>query len=428
MLLDINVGTSRARIITVLVVAAVGALLAWLAVGNFMIGVLGDERVPLSRDSLESAVARFPNSAPLLARLAAAEMDSDERDPTGAERYARRAIEMSPWDYRHRMLLAGIVEAAGDRAGAEQLLQEAVALAPNYSDVHWRLANLLLRQGKLGKSISEFRSSCEKNSALLPQILDLLWRISGQNIDVVEAVTPPDAKARLSLAQFLLKQNKAPEAVAVFAAVDRAALISSPSTPGFIAALVDAGNLEEAHRAWAMVAVGASPELESTGIWNGGFEADLTPQIPPFDWRISSNEYVVPAVDGGTAHTGARSLRFDFLGRDTTRVDGQLTQMLVVRPASRYRIGCFIKTENFVSPDGPRVVVTNTRSSVEFGSSLPVAAGTRDWQPLMAEFKTPPDVRAVLLTVRRLPQFSYDEPTKGSIWFDDFTLTELPQR
>ncbi|MEY3282032.1 MAG: hypothetical protein RIR86_45, partial [Acidobacteriota bacterium] len=25
----------------------------------------------------------------------------------------------------------------------------------------------------------------------------------------------------------------------------------------------------------------------------------------------------------------------------------------------------------------------------------------------------------------RQPQFSYDEPTRGGIWFDDFTLREL---
>jgi hypothetical protein len=30
----------------------------------------------------------------------------------------------------------------------------------------------------------------------------------------------------------------------------------------------------------------------------------------------------------------------------------------------------------------------------------------------------------LLVTVRRLPKFSYDEPSRGTIWLDDFTLTE----
>ena len=69
-------------------------------------------------------------------------------------------MNLAPWDYNHRLLLAGIKEAQADRVSAEAELREAIKLAPNYPVVHWRLANVLVRQGKLGESLSEFLS-CE---------------------------------------------------------------------------------------------------------------------------------------------------------------------------------------------------------------------------------------------------------------------------
>jgi len=31
---------------------------------------------------------------------------------------------------------------------------------------------------------------------------------------------------------------------------------------------------------------------------------------------------------------------------------------------------------------------------------------------------------AVLISIKRKPKFSYDEPTRGTVWFDDFSLKE----
>jgi len=31
---------------------------------------------------------------------------------------------------------------------------------------------------------------------------------------------------------------------------------------------------------------------------------------------------------------------------------------------------------------------------------------------------------AAVLSIVRKPAFSYDDPTRGSIWFDDFSITE----
>jgi hypothetical protein len=61
--------------------------------------------------------------------------------------------------------------------------------------------------------------------------------------------------------------------------------------------------------------------------------------------------------------------------------------------------------------------------------SDPVAAGSNDWQHLVVDFTAPQsasrDAPAFYVTIKRKPKFSYDEPTRGTVWFDDFTLTGM---
>jgi hypothetical protein len=423
MVLEITVVKPAAKAAVIVTTVAVTALLTFAILVNFIVGVITDERVSVSRDLLADAVAYAPNSASLLARLAAAEMREEERDLSSAENYCTRAVRISPWDYRHRLLLALIKEAEGDRVGAEQSLGDALALAPNYKDVHWRMANLLLREGKLAKSVAEFRAATSSDVSLLPATLDLLWRASEGNLAVVEAVTGKDPKSRLALAQFLLKQSKTSEAVAEFDAIERNALEPSESS-AFINALMADGHLAEARELWVGLVGDDSRESGSVGVWNGGFESEISRVLGQFDWAISRNVYVVPGIDASVARSGQRSLRLDFLGRDTTQMDGQVKQVIVVHPGARYRLEYFVKAQGLATPQGPRVVLTDGTSSMEIASSDPVAAGSYDWRRVTVEFAAPPNARAVWLTIRRVPRFSYDDPTLGALWFDDFTLSE----
>ena len=86
---------------------------------------------------------------------------------------------------------------------------------------------------------------------------------------------------------------------------------------------------------------------------------------------------------------------------------------------------CLVKARAFVTPEGPQVVVTEGAGPWAVASAA-VAPGTYDWQPLSFEFTTPPRAGDLVLyvTVKRKPRFSYDDPTRGTVWFDNFALTE----
>jgi tetratricopeptide (TPR) repeat protein len=412
-------------VLAIAVLAACSLLVVFI-VSRFVIGTLADDRLPVTRDMLQVPVTYLPNSARLNGRLASVELSEGDRDLENARARAQRAISLSPYDYRFRITLASIEEAAGDRAAAEASLEAARVLAPNNWNVHYRLGNLFIREGKLGQSLDEFRIAVAANEALLPGTLDLVWRASRGDVNAVQTVTGTSPKARLALAQFLLKVSRPSDAANIFGSIGRSGrLASSADSSAFLNSLIAAGEVRLARDFWGEL-VGV--DRQSSTVWNGGFESDLLKDFAQFDWSVGRSEYARFALDSGVAHSGSRSLRIEFAGKDTTQLDNEIRQLVLVRSGARYVLECFAKTRGLETPEGPRVVVANSVSGEWIAASEPVAQGSGDWQRLEVEFVGPSSASgsasAVSVSIKRKPKFSYDEPTRGTVWFDDFSLSE----
>jgi tetratricopeptide (TPR) repeat protein len=408
-----------------LILLALCLLLSVVCLATFVVGAVADPKVELSREVLAALVKYLPDSAIVHERLARAELAETvdyEVAAARAEDHASRAVKLSPWDYRLRLLLASAREARGDLKGAEESLRAALVLAPNYTEVHWRLANLLLRAGKLGQALGEFRLATSASEELVPTTLALVWRASSGNPAAVEAATNERPRARLELARFLLAQARVEEAVAIFRRIDRHARLGEEGSGAFLDRLIELGSVKVAGQLWQELIVGAASERPL--IWNGGFESEIKPALAQFDWKLSSNSFARITLDTKVAHSGRRSLRVDFLGRDTTRLEKEVSQLILVRAGARYRLSCFVKTRDLVTPEGPEVVLSHPAASWT-ASSAPITAGSHDWQPVVFEFVAPAEASALYLQVKRVPRFSYDEPTRGTVWFDDFTLLEI---
>ncbi len=426
MTLEISLKKATARIALMGAAAALFCLLSVLIISNFITGIMADERIKVNRGLLASTIIYFPNSARLQARLAQVELAEPDRDLSVAEAHARRAIALLPDNYKPRLLLASIEELKGDRDSAELSLREAVRLAPHNREVHYRLANLLLREGKLDESVEEFRLTTEANPSLLPATLDLVWRATGGDTEAVKKIAGTDVKARLALAQFLVNQSRADDAATVFDGLDRSTQMDAPETAPFLNSLIAKGEGGVARRIWGELLGGSR-----TGalVSNGGFEDDILKNFDQFDWAISRSEYARILIDTRLAHGGTRSLKIDFTGRDTTRLDNEIRQLVMVNAGVRYRLECYARTEELVTPEGPRVVVTD-KSNNWLASSAPLASGTSDWQRIAIEFAAPsgdigdkPGGQMVYISIKRKPEFSYDDPTRGSVWFDDFLIS-----
>ncbi|HKV38228.1 MAG TPA: tetratricopeptide repeat protein [Blastocatellia bacterium] len=410
---------------------------------SFVAGVLTDDRVPPRPDALQMLAALSPGDAGIQARLARAEFESPERNLPAAQDHARRACDLSPWNFQYRSLLASIEDAAGHQQQAEEAITAAVRLAPNNSEVQWKMANILLRGGKLQQAAPHFQAACSSNDELLGLVIDTLWQASGGDAKLLAASIPTGAGSQLTLANYLLGKSQVTQAVQIFERLPNRDKLAAPMLSGFIGGVAGLGQPALARRLWAEVA-GLDPN-NLPDISNGGFESPIRTTFPEFDWRISSNKYADVSVDTRTARTGSRSLRVTFKGIDTTSLNREITQLIVVQAGLAYRLRCYVKAEGVESPEGPRLVITDPTTGAALASSNPIKPGTYGWTPLDLDFIAPsgaasgsvtkaqddgsgPDAQltqnsiAVLLSLKRTPRFSYDDPTKGTIWLDDFEL------
>jgi hypothetical protein len=403
-----------------------GLLLA-VIVARFITATLTDDRVTVSRDLLASGLRYFPGSPRLHGKFAETEVLESDRNLANAEAAAQTAINLSPYDFRYRLSMATIKETIGDPASAETALKEALQLAPNNTTAHWRLANVLLRNGKLDESLGEFRAATSADESLLGGTFDLIWRLSGGNGAALQSVTAPTPRARLKLARFLLSKSRLAESAEVFRGLSRHARLGNGESGTFLSELIAAGGLATAKSLWLDLK-GAEPEGPGAGpIFNGGFESDILRDFSQFDWTIGRSDFARVSLDTTTFHSGGRSLRLDFIGRDTTKLSGEIKQLIVVRPGGRYDLECWVKSGDLISPEAPKVVVTS-QSSKELASSKPLPTGSTQWQRVALEFTAPeaaqPGVSAVYVTLQRIPRYAYDDPTRGTLWLDDFAVKE----
>ena len=384
----------------------------------------------MTREAALAAVGKLPNSPRALLRLAeteAAEPTFDSQLSTSAQKHAWLAIQNSPWDYRPWKLLAVVQESDGKVEDAEKSLMAAAKLAPYNVEVRWMLANLLLRQGKLTNSLNEFSLAAKGNPELLPVVFDLLRQASNRDVTeglkILKTVAGNEPKSQLSLVQFLAEQSQMEAATELYRDIDAGERLKSPSASAFISSLIQAEQISVARDLWMETVRSAAADAGAELIWNGGFELDLRAGFDHFDWALAPSNYARIGFDQSSARSGGKSLKVIFAGRDTTKLEGEIKQLVALKPNTRYRLECYVKTANLTTPEGPRLALLSQNRVTTI--SEPIAEGSSEWRQLAGEFISPAQPTATYITIVRLPRFSYDDPTRGTIWFDDFKLTEL---
>lgn len=403
-----------------------GGFFISVVVSHFTIRAIADRRINPSLDALELAARRLPYSPRIQSRLAEAELigaaTKIER-LVDAERHANQAVSLSSWDYRNWRLLALAQESNGKFDEAEKSMLLAVKSAPNHVEVNWMYANLLLRRGKIDESLKPFRVAASANRELLPIAFELLWRASDGDWSRLNSLADESPQTQLALANFLVEQSEMDAAIRVFRSVESKARVNSPDAVTFISSLLEDGQPEIARQLWLETMTALTGRQNTNNqIWNGSFEIDLFKDFNQFDWSIGLSDYARIGFDKEVAHGGNKSLRIAFAGRDTTKLLGEVRQLIVLKPNASYRLECYAKAANLVTPEGPRLAILSEQ--VVLATSDPVLSDLTDWQYLSIEFKAPANLTTASVSIVRIPRFSYDDPTKGIVWFDDFKLTE----
>src|SRR5262245_14564814 len=281
----------------------------------------------------------------------------------------------------------------------------------------------MVRRGKLSESFGPFRIAVGSNADLLPPAIETIWRSSDGSLDALKTFAGDDTEAMLAVAKFLTGQNLFAEAGAVFNSIDKKAKAHSPQSPELIVALMRAGQFDLARATWVELMTTIRPNAQEPGalIWDGGFEMDAAEGLNQFNWAIHPNKFAWIAIDRSVARSGSRSLKVVFSGLDTTTLSDQVQQTVVLKPGAGYYLECYAKAKDLITPEGPRIAIFG--QSGLLAASSPATADSSDWQRLTISFVAPAN-RVATVAIVRIPKFSDDEPTRGTIWFDDFTLVE----
>lgn len=418
----------------VLLVCVVGGWLASASLLRFTVAALADPGVAVSREVLEGAVGYFPNAAALHSRLAAQLVES-QVDPTEdhtqiaelAGRHLQQAIRLAPYQYDNYVLLAVVAELQDDLAGAEAALRHALQLAPQRLSLRWRLGNLQLRTGRNDEAARVFQQIVRADASYLPEALNLLWQAGDGQLPLLLTLAGEVPANRLALAQFLASQDQYEAAANLYAALlaeHPAEVATMPQRGEVLTRLLNVGKIELAAQLWAKL----QGEQQAWGpgvVWNGGFERPLQVGLSQFDWNFSVNPRIRVGVTNDAAHQGQHSLKLVYLGKETTRLEQEVRQLVLLAPGQRYRLECLVRTASLQSPDGLQVALLRASDKTVLAASPHIANGSQEWQPLRVDFVAPPVLTPAWLTLRQIPRFSYTEPTHGAVWFDDFQLTAL---
>ena len=348
----------------------------------------------------------------------------------GALQEFDQAVALRPNDYALWLELGRARDGAGDTPGAIAAFSESVRLAPFYARPRWQLGNALFRSGRMAEAFKELRLAVESNPKLTLQALALIWTALNGNVAEVELVLAPLSPAiETALARFLIKQGKFADAMRHFRA---AGGISIDEQRAMASDLIAARNFDAAYEVWA---TGREKAAASGLIDNGGFEEPIALDQTGFGWQLAQNQQGIQvALDPSERRSGSYSLRVDWSGNADSLL-AIASQLVLVEPGSRYQLKFSARGADLVMLGLPSVSVIDPNDASAAGDyrqaaiarSTALPKGTGDWQNYQVDFATPASTRAVIVRIHRESCTIQPCPAFGHTWFDEFSLSKIPQ-
>ncbi|MGH9425028.1 MAG: tetratricopeptide repeat protein [Terriglobia bacterium] len=333
------------------------------------------------------------------------------------------ALSLRPRDDSLWLQLGILRDELEDASGALIAFNESVRLAPYYALPRWQRGNFLLRQGRFGEAFADLRHAATSNPDYIPTLIDLSWGISKGDQQVAEDYAQiTTSRMRLAFAEFLARQGKGREAVEQFAL---AGAVSDQTRHELVRHLISVNAFKEAFQIWGKDNA-ASGEHGATAIYDGGFEGPLSFDEFGFGWRVfRGSQSVKLAADSSLRQSGSKSLVVEFSG-DSNPDTPLLSQLILVKPSTRYRLNFAARTQEIVTGGLPFAVVSDSAGSRKRLAESPVLAQrSADWQVVSFDFQTEPETDAITLSIQRRNCTTSPCPIFGSIWLDSFSIEEL---
>lgn len=179
---------------------------------------------------------------------------------------------------------------------------------------------------------------------------------------------------------------------------------------------------EAAARAWAQyLGPRRNGYLESNWVFNGDFENELSSS--PFDWRIGARDGVEAGEDWQVAHTGSRSMRIHFEGKENLDYN-DVGQIAFVKPG-RYRFEAYVRTDEISTDKGVGFHIYDRESGSRLDIRTRDLTGTHDWTKIEEVVVVPRATRLLAIEVSRQHSMRFDNQVSGTAWIDSVKLSPL---
>ena len=378
-------------------------------------------RVDESMAAADRAVALSPGDAE--AHAARGDVLQSIGDyPQAQDEYAR-AVQLRPRDYFLWLVLGVMRDQNQDQEGALRALRQSVALAPSYAPPRWQLGNLLLRMGRLDQAFIELRQAANSNPTLWPNVIDLTWGVYGHDAGRVVSVLQPETDvARMALALFFARHDQGAAALEQFRSTR---MPPGRSTASLLDGLLQARAFTESYEVWARM--NGLPLSSANGVHDGGFEEAIVLGQSGFGWQITPDvPNVAMSFDEGEHQNGKRSLRIDFRG-NSSPTSALLTQLMLVKPLTRYHVGLFALSKEFVSAADPVITLIDASDpkSTVLAQSPPLLSDPKVWREFAIDFTTRAETQAITISLARQNCANDPCPAFGTVWLDSVSIRSL---
>jgi len=319
---------------------------------------------------------------------------------------------------------AGAAHLAGNSDAAMQYAGRATKLWPTRPALLWKAAMLYTRMGEAGPALDTLRRFLFASPNAYRQVLAVASRLQPDPGLMLAAVVPDHFEHDLTrddVVWNILRTARRSDNPALGRAAWRELSAAAQQEPDKAASytewMVALDDQDEALTAWRVFRdMDHLPALE-----NGGFEHALAGGL---GWRQYDRDQVTLSRDQENFSSAAPSLKVAFSGQDNVHYN-HLRQYLPVEPGRRYTLDYAWRGDNITTRSGPYLSVR----SKEKGRLAHTQDrwGTWPWENGRLEFTAPENSTFVELRLRRNKTDALDNKIAGTLWLDDFTLTQTPK-
>ncbi|RMG06103.1 MAG: hypothetical protein D6735_04540 [Acidobacteria bacterium] len=329
----------------------------------------------------------------------------------------KKAVELSPYDYRFWLNLGVATDKYADSAEAELYLRKAVELAPHYARARWALGNNLLRQGKTEEAINEIKQAIEADKQISVAAVAVLWQFLNGDYQKILMYIGDSSEARLALSSVLARDGREEEAFLVW---NELSLIEKKESELSKELLNHFISKRKFHMALKMLKQMGDQELDFEKIRNPSFEEVIkTKGENIFDWRITDGLSPQIGINRDQKMNGEQSLFMFFDGAEPGNLRF-IEQTIAVSPNTEYKLKFFFRT-NLKSQNTMFWQIIDANTDKMLGRTDYLMASS-DWMLMETSFKTEDKTEAVILRLAYQPCPSPNCSISGKVWFDDFKL------